>query len=301
MKCSLICLVCLFYSANGFADVCGRSTNVILALEWKLEKKCDQISSKELATVTELRVVRWVGNEPVRSGDFDGLTHLEKLEAESGFDHEIPANTIQNLSSLKYLNMSWGQVEELPLGVFDQLTQLKHLDFAYHPIKYFDKHVFKQLKELKFLNFQMNVNTLPKDIFSELTLLEQLFFDSVEVEFKKLPQINYLPPQILHSLKSLKELGIGGRIERLDKNFLIHQPQLESINIASKLKEIPDDFLANNPKLKLVYFWFNELTNIPVGLFDHLSMVREIVLTHNQINKETKKRLKAKFGNKISF
>jgi Leucine-rich repeat (LRR) protein len=132
---SVVLFVGSLVAAGDFGD---RSKTVTFALESKLKKKASEITTADLATVTELKLPH-IHIPVFNDDDFAGLTKLKKLQFYSLFHKTgaqsdsvaISGKVFAKLSSLEELIISADQLGNLPDDVFAGLTSLKVLELSY--------------------------------------------------------------------------------------------------------------------------------------------------------------------------
>ena len=143
--------------ADDFGD---RSKTVTTALEMQLNKKAPEITSADLATVTELKLPH-IHLPEFKENDFAGLPKLKKLTFFSLFHKKGAANEVPAFTEKVFARLP--DLEELII-TSDQLGNLPDDAFA----------GLKSLKVLELTNITML--RLPKSIL-ELPKIETVYYD----------------------------------------------------------------------------------------------------------------------------
>jgi hypothetical protein len=136
LLCSFVLLAGSVVTARAADGVGDRSKTVCTALETQLKKKPADITTGDLAGVTELSLPH-IHLPAFKDNDFAGMTKLKKLTFFSLFHKRgakaadpvaISEKVFANLSTLEELVIYDDQLGLLPDKVFDGLTSLKVLE-----------------------------------------------------------------------------------------------------------------------------------------------------------------------------
>ena len=215
----------------------------------------------------------------MKSGDFNGLSGVERIWLEGNqlsslpagiFDGLLKLNDLQlgynNLSSLtpevfsglrilESLNLRDNHLGTLPDGVFSGLTSLKFLSLSFNGLRRLDPGVFAGLSKLEELRLaRCSLNELPEELFSDLVALEILTLAN--------NRISRLPDGIFSELGSLRELF-------LFRNWL---------------SSLPPGVFSALGKLEYLSLQNNLLDHLPVGVFQGLPALDELYVDHNRVD-----------------
>ena len=176
---------------------------------------CAAVTAGQLAAVNGL----CFGNQPwgedcrssysrgkivsLKSGDFDGLTGLERLLLMDNQLTTLPANLFANLTSLQTLRLDHNLFTALPEGVFAGLTNLESLMLHSNQLTALPEGVFARLTGLASLDLASNrLATLPEGVFADLTNLQHLILVR--------NRLTALPEGVFGGLTRLRNLQLQG-------------------------------------------------------------------------------------------
>lgn len=159
---------------------------------------------------------------------------------------------LRGLSKLKYLNLERNEIEQISSDAFVDLVSLEFLYLSHNRIPFLGKQTFASLKALNKLSLSFN-------------------------------EMKFLNPKIFHGLENVENIELwNNEIESLDENIFESMVSLKIFSIThNKLETIPKNLFRNNLKLESVWFEDNRLTAIDGHMFDHLSSLNYVDLSHN--------------------
>ncbi|MYF64140.1 MAG: leucine-rich repeat domain-containing protein, partial [Rhodothermaceae bacterium] len=164
--------------AHVSVTICDRTAAVIDAILSQISgaSNCSEVTSTQLAAITETLDLRNKGISSLKEGDFDGLLSLTGFDLMFNNLSTLPDGIFDQLTSLTSLHLSFNNLAALPDGIFDQLTSLTELSLSYnHDLGTLPDGIFDQLTSLTWLDLSGNAfSTLPDGIFDQLTSLTRL-------------------------------------------------------------------------------------------------------------------------------
>ncbi len=178
-----------------------------------------------------------IRSDGLKSGDFDGLTSLTKIEMYSNNLTSLPEGIFDDLTSLTYLNLSLNKLTTLPEGIFDNLTSLTDLYLIDNNFTTISANVFDNLTSLKILRLESaDLTTLPEGVFDNLTALTRLDLDA--------NKLSTLPDGIFKNLTNLELLEI----------------------FRNNLSAIPDGTFVGLTSLTYLYLRANPVDPLPLNI-----------------------------------
>ena len=192
--------------------------------------------------------------EHLNNRNISGITELVMSECEISklsprtFDFNITVN-------IQVLELCNNILTSLPENLFDfkSLTDLEQLYLQDNELSYLEPKQFKHLQNLKLLDLSNNrFKTLLPGLFTSVSIND---LNLEENEIYKLPD-DFLAGNIS---SSLKELRLGG----------------------NKLTQVPHFYL---PQLQFLDLDYNNVAELPTGLFNSTHSLTDIVLSYNSLN-----------------
>lgn len=142
---------------TGFCTRTAAVRNEIIGIIKTHPNSCNSISDENLRDIKVLDLSA-DSIKGLQSGDFVGLTKLEKLILRGNHLVELPQGVFDNLKKLTTLDLGENGLTALPAGVFDSLKNLKSLDLGENELELqgLPGGVFNELKNLKKLRLGGN-------------------------------------------------------------------------------------------------------------------------------------------------
>ena len=260
------------------APICDRTPAVrreILALVG--DSDCAEVTSGQLGLITRLELQN-KGIASLKSGDFSGLTRLDKLWLYGNRLSQLPAGVFSGLSRLISLDLSHNNLTTLPPGAFSDAAGLYYINIASNRLTELPSSVFSGLSSLKFLYLGGNdIGALPSGIFSGLSSLEVL--DLYGNEFST------IPTGIFSDLASLRWLYLdSGALTTLAAGTFEGLSGLRTLNLSySSLSTLPPSIFSGVPNLNELVLSGNDLGELPDGVFHGLSSLAVLWLHGNKV------------------
>ena len=197
----------------------------------------------------------------LKTGDFDGMTNLERLYLSGNKLSSLPSRIFDKLTNLKTLDLSSNVLSSLPSGVFDKLTNLTGLSLFNNDFSSLSTGIFDKLTNLKQLNLSSNqLSSLPAGLFDKLTNLTYL--NLLDNPLRSLPS-NYFD-----------------KLSKLETLFLpptITPPTLPAVNtitsVADRTSQVRDAIVAAAG--------VNSAADVTAG---HLAAITELAIGRGEIN-----------------
>uniref|UniRef100_T1IV18 TIR domain-containing protein n=1 Tax=Strigamia maritima TaxID=126957 RepID=T1IV18_STRMM len=248
---------------------------------------------------------------------------LFQLDLTSNDIHHIHIDAFDHLQNVKNLTLKRNKLSQIDGKIFQNNTLLEILDLSFNQLIYLPSNIFHWLKYIEIIQLNNNwlfFNEYSKDIFLGLNALHTLDLSFNQIEFlpfrifsdlislKRLSihhnRIESLPSGIFNSLTSLQSLFLSNNmLQKVTNNNITWQQDLLSYN--SNLKKISYnafqglshlivldlhrnqlDGIPNLQTLKslsIVYFEFNNITNITADAFAGLNELTSLSLISNNI------------------
>ena len=150
-------------------------------------KTCN-LSSKEITSLN--------------SGDFDGLSNLQKLYLNKNKLSSLPEDVFDGLSKLRNLRLDNNDLSSLPEDVFDGLAKLKSLNLNKNDLSSLPEDIFAGLSKLQNLRLHSNdLSSLPEDVFAGLSKLQNLRLHNND--------LSSLPEDVFAGLSDLETLNLN--------------------------------------------------------------------------------------------
>ena len=210
---------------------------------------CAEVAEADLAAIGELNLARR-GIASLRSGDFAGLTGMQRLGLDYNRLTELPPDIFLGLTNVVSLGINDNQLTELPPDIFRGLTDLRELFLRDNAL-----------------------TELPPGVFAGLRL-SQLWLHG--------NGLGELPPGIFDGLESLVGLQLGNnRLDALQPDVFAALG-LSTLSLsANQLESLPPGIFTDLPRLRHLRLDQNRLTELPPGIFDGLANLRQLDLSLN--------------------
>ena len=130
-------------------NICDRTPQVEAAILAAINPTpaCESVPESDLAGITELNLA-FAGITSLASGDFAGLSALERLDFISNSLTTLPNGVFDGLSMLEDLVLSINDFTTLPPDVFEGLSALELLDLGFNDLTTLPPDVFEGLSDL---------------------------------------------------------------------------------------------------------------------------------------------------------
>ena len=248
-------------AGTGDGGICGRTLEVRTAILAELDgvSDCADVTDSHLSGISPRRL-EVSGVTSLKSGDFVGLSNLERLE-------------------IIYVRHSTSGTRSMPEDIFDGLDSLTDLDLSANDLTSLPKDIFDGLDSLTDLDLSGNdLTALPKDIFDGLTKLDKLELNGND--------LTTLPEDIFDGLDSLRNLDLSGNdLTSLPKDIFDGLTKLEKLELSNNdLTTLPEDIFDGLTSMWKVKLGFNDLSSLPEDVFDGLSSLRELWLYYNELS-----------------
>ena len=243
--------------AHMSMNICDRTSAVMDAILSRISatNDCSEVSSTQLAAVTDTLDLSFKNISSLKAGDFDGLISLNTLNLGQNALSTLPDGIFDELASLTELVLQSNHLRSLPHGIFDELSLLNRLELSNNALSTLPDDVFDELASLAELILAANdLTTLPRGIFDELTSLTWLSLGAND--------LYALPDGIFDELTLLTGLGLG----------------------ANDLSAIPDGIFDELTLLTGLDLWRNDLSTLPDGIFDELTLLTWLELGDNDLS-----------------
>ncbi|MYJ93268.1 MAG: leucine-rich repeat protein, partial [Chloroflexi bacterium] len=266
--------------------VCDRTPLVRDLLARLTGTECADITAADLA---EIESFIWWDPEDVtslRSGDFEGLYNLKKLNLSKHQLHSLPQGIFDDLHSLEELDLSvWAGpysgeegLRALPRNVFANLSNLKDLDLEGNRLGTLPDGIFNGLSSLLHLSlYTTSLTELSEDVFDGLSSLQTLKLADNE--------LGTLPDGVFDDLRSLQSLDLEWtNLTVLHEDVFDGLTKLRNLDLRSNsLSELPEDLFDGLSSLQSLILDENDLTTLPVDVFDGLSSLQTLALIYNDL------------------
>ena len=261
------------------SPICDRSRAVrrgILAVLG--DNDCEAVTSSQLASIPHLKLQN-KGFGSLKSGDFAGLTRLDKLWLYGNRLSQMPADIFSGLSGLRSLDLSHNRLTTLPPGLFSDATDLYYINFASNKLTELPAGVFSGLSSLGWLYLGgNNIGAIPSGVFSGLSSLEKL--DLYGNEFTA------VPADAFSGLAKLRWLLLDrGKLNTLATGTFAGLSGLRTLNLSrSGLSTLPANIFSGVPNLNHLLLSRNDLGELPDGVFEGLSSLKVLWLHGNSVD-----------------
>ena len=259
-------------------NICDRTPQVeaaILAAISDPPPACEAVPESDLALITSLDFVS-AGITSLTSGDFTGLSALERLWLFRNNLTTLPDGVFDSLAALTFLSFNVNDLTTLPDGVFDNLAALEWLDLNVNDLTTLPDGVFDSLAALEWLGLNGNaLTTLPDGVFNSLAALTSLNL-SVNA-------FTTLPDGVFDNLAALERLDLRSNdLTTLPDGVFDNLAALTFLALSGNdFTTLPDGVFDSLAALERLNLRFNAFTTLPDGVFDSLSALEYLDLTGN--------------------
>ena len=286
-------------------NICDRTAAVMDAILSRISatNDCSEVTSTQLAAITDTLDLSSENISSLKTGDFDGLISLTMLDLgynrlstlPNGIFDELTSLTrvdlwynvlsmvsddiFDELTSLTALNLSGNDLSTLPDGVFDELTSLTGLELKQNDLSALSAGIFDELTSLTSLHLGANdLTTLPDDIFDELTSLNSLFLPSND--------LSTLPAGIFDELTSLSWLDLGfNDLSTLPAGIFDELTSLTRLLwYGNGVSTLPAGIFDKLTSLTILELKYNDLSTLPAGIFSKLTSLIVLDLSSNDLS-----------------
>ena len=152
---------------SAFVNICGRTPQIRdVILENLPGVSCDQVTLKQLGTITIRLDLSSRGITALKAGDFDGLTNLKHLTFSHNGLSSLPPGVFDELVNLDQLTLRYNGLSSLPPDVFDELVNLERLLLNYNDLSSLPPGIFQNLLKLDALHIHGNAfDCIPRNAF----------------------------------------------------------------------------------------------------------------------------------------
>eukprot|EP01130_Rhizamoeba_saxonica_P018698 TRINITY_DN9444_c0_g1_i1.p1 TRINITY_DN9444_c0_g1~~TRINITY_DN9444_c0_g1_i1.p1 ORF type:complete len:400 (+),score=66.39 TRINITY_DN9444_c0_g1_i1:37-1236(+) len=178
--------------------------------------------------------------------------------------------SLYSSNSIVNLNLSENSLSSLP-SVICSLTTLEILDLSYNHLKILPENI-GQLKNLKLLNLHRNSIPMLPDSF---TGLESIL--DIDLGQNSIKDVNGLIN--LHTLRRLT-LSFNPEIVIPDN---LNTPDLTLLDLTGTGLDILPNYIGNFIHLQVFEAMNNNIENIPEGMFENLTVLKQLRLSRNRI------------------
>ena len=267
--------------AHMSMNICDRTALVMDAILSRIPatNDCSEVTSTQLAAITNTLDLSFKNISSLKAGDFDGLVSLTGLDLRHNHLSLLPDGIFDELTSLTGLWLRYNLLSTLPDGLFDKLTSLTGLDLGRNDLSKLPDGIFDVLTSLMELRLYYNeLSTLPAGIFDELTLLTVLLLDEND--------LSTLPDGIFDELTSLTGLGLSGNdLATLSDGIFDELTSLTGLGLmGNELSTLPDGIFDELTSLTALRLLGNELSTLPDGIFDELTSLTHLDLEDNNLS-----------------
>jgi Leucine-rich repeat (LRR) protein len=262
-------------------NICDRTAVIMDAILSQIPdtNNCAEVTSAQLAAITDLSGLDSKNISSLKAGDFDGLSSLTWLWLDGNDLVTLPEGIFDELTSLTGLVLSQNDLNMLPNGIFDELTSLTGLWLSDNDLSVFPDGIFDELTSLMGLSLSANdLSVLPDGIFDELTSLTGLFLNN-----------NYLvtlPDGIFDDLPLLYLLWLNNNdLSMLPEGIFDELTSLTSLSLSQNdLNTLPAGIFDELTSLTRLWLNNNDLSMLPEGIFDELISLYELNLSENDLS-----------------
>ncbi|XP_040287009.1 platelet glycoprotein V-like [Bufo bufo] len=208
---------------------------------------------------------------------FDNLMELVELHLHSNLIEMIDKEAFYQLPKLKKLSLKKNCLKTLADGLFLYLHKLESLSLYENPLKELPNVLFGKIGTLRsFRLWGTSLSTIPNFIFSNLTNLEVLILT-------KNTQLQSLPKDTFSGLTKLVELYLHtNNFSSLPVGLFQDLQSLQNLSLYNNtFDNLPDNLLRPLIKLQNVYLNNSKITTLPGNLFKLLPNLQSVHLEGN--------------------
>uniref|UniRef100_A0A0P4Z6D0 Leucine-rich repeats and immunoglobulin n=1 Tax=Daphnia magna TaxID=35525 RepID=A0A0P4Z6D0_9CRUS len=226
------------------------------------------------------------------------LMELESLSLADNELLEIEPGDLQGMGALHNLDLSGNQLTHLTENSFPFLPDLEWLDLSANPLRVVYPNTFANISSLQRLllgSFRWKDEGITEepidgievvsvafgpDSFNGLVKLQELWISQGHPEGNK-----GLHPNYFKDLSSLSELHIRGRLISIEADAFAANRRLQNLDLRKcQIRRLSVDAFQSLRKLRTLDLSFNELTQLPAGVFDPVSSsLKELWLNGNRL------------------
>ncbi|MFZ4715722.1 MAG: leucine-rich repeat domain-containing protein [Bacteriovoracaceae bacterium] len=214
MKKKLIGTIFIFsflFANLAQANICNRTPQVVVEIEGKIGKSCQNITSDDLLKITWIRLDR-KGIDNLTANSFEGLKSLSVLYLQQNKLTSLPENLFKGLSSLQSLYLENNELTSLPENLFQGLSRLFFLNLGNNKLSNLPENLFQGLTSLRSLYLYRNkLTSMHENILQGAPILHTLDLDY--------NQLTDLPDNIFEGLNSLSILSIRYNLTDLTQSL----------------------------------------------------------------------------------
>uniref|UniRef100_A0A6V7IMJ0 LRRCT domain-containing protein n=1 Tax=Bracon brevicornis TaxID=1563983 RepID=A0A6V7IMJ0_9HYME len=213
----------------------------------------------------------------LQTDSFAGLPNLTELyinNANITFD----GNPFIQIPTLKTLELVNGALTEVPQTLISALPNLERLSLETNHIKIIPSDIFVNYKHLKALSLRNNgLERLEPGWSNGLEQLEELDLMNNAIPAR---------PDMFAAFRNVKQLFISDAFDPsgFRADALGSYPQLTWLNIDHiKMTSLKPGMFDGSPQLQRIWMDANSLINIPTGVFEKLTSLRDLTFVQNRI------------------
>ncbi|XP_057381516.1 insulin-like growth factor-binding protein complex acid labile subunit [Daphnia carinata] len=226
------------------------------------------------------------------------LMEIESLSLADNELLEIEPGDLQGMGALHNLDLSGNQLTHLTENSFPFLPDLEWLDLSANPLRVIYPNTFSNISSIRRLllgSFRWRDEGITEepidgievvsvefgpDSFNGLVKLQELWISQGHPEGNK-----GLHPNYFKDLSSLSELHIRGRLISIEADAFAANRRLQNLDLRKcQIRRLSVDAFQSLRKLRSLDLSFNELTQLPPGVFDPVSSsLKELWLNGNRL------------------
>ena len=208
------------------------------------------LEALELTKIKNLNV-----NVMVLDGKLQKLQHLEVRECSL---ESIPAQILQQLTSLRALYIRQNIIQRVMRNSFEKLISLKNLDLSHNNMQLLDEEAFAQVSRT-LTDLNLGSNNLDANSLSSLSSQRWPLLETLKLSYND--RLLYIDRTVFQNMNSLQYLSLDGiSLSTVPSNLFQGLTQLISINLAyNNIRTIePGAFsgISKNFELKLDYQFY---------------------------------------------
>ncbi len=262
-------------------NICDRTAAVMDAILSRLSatNDCSEVTSTQLAGITDTLDLSSQNIASLKAGDFDGLISLNTLNLGQNALSTLPDGIFDELTSLNELVLQSNRLRSLPHGIFDELASLNELVLRSNRLRSLPHGIFDEMSSLNRLELSNNaLSTLPDGILDELASLTEFILAAND--------LTTLPRGIFDELTSLTWLSLGGNdLSALPDGIFDELTLLTGLGLGGNdLSALPNGIFDELISLIGLDLWLNDLSALPDGIFDELTLLTWLELGDNDLS-----------------
>ncbi|XP_044012047.1 toll-like receptor Tollo [Aphidius gifuensis] len=262
------------------------------------------------SALSKLQILNLCSNKIIFIADraFEGLSSINVLKLANNQLTSLPPDLFNDSRNIKEIDLKNNSLNVLPPGLFNDLMQLMILDLSMNELsnEWINTATFTGLVRLVVLNLSSNKirkleSTIFRDLFSLQTLqLEKNLIESLtENTFSSLNNLhtlvlsdNQLTVIDANSLSGLYVLSLlsldNNRLRALHPNSLQNVSSLQDLHLNGNQLTVVPNALRATPFLRTLDLGENLISDIPSGIFDHMTQLYGLRFTENHLVNLTK-------------